>query len=148
MVHLILEFDDKNQALMPIIDHRKSISGAWDMSNGQMVGIATYDEVPKTKNLFRDNNPRILRIKKGRLALFSNHEALECNEVGNPGVNCSAPGGMPFGLNARWRSPMTGFVNMHHRWYSPRMGVGGVRLTPDLLDKNMKDCHPLRFKNF
>ncbi|GEM_PF-4009902 len=50
-------------------------------------------------------------MKKG----VSNDEALECNEVGNPGVICSAPAGMPFGLNARWRSPLTGFVNMHHR---------------------------------
>ena len=100
---LILEFHGQNQALMPIIDHRKSIAGAWDMENGVMVGIATYDE-------------------EGRLALYSNDEALECNEVGNPGVICSAPAGMPFGLNARWRSPLTGFVTMHHRWYSPRMG--------------------------
>ena len=100
---LILEFHDANQAVIPLIDHRKSIAGAWDMTNGFMVGIATYDA-------------------EGRVAQYSNDEALECNEVGNPSVNCAAPAGMPFGLNARWRSPLTGFANMHHRWYSPRMG--------------------------
>ncbi|GEM_PF-6308989 len=46
---LILEFHDENQTLMPIIDHQKSIAGAWDMENGMMVGIATYDEEGRLK---------------------------------------------------------------------------------------------------
>lgn len=98
-----LEFHSSDFPLIPIADHRKSIVGAWDMLQRNVVDTATYDA-------------------SGRLTLYSNDEALLCNEVGNPGVICNSPGYLPFGFDGRWRSKVSGFTNMSARWYSPRMG--------------------------
>jgi RHS repeat-associated protein len=101
----LLEWRDRDGSsdYIPLVDHRNSVVGAWDMMAGSLTEVADY-------------------TAQGRLTLRDELEQPTCAEEGNPGTLCDSPGGMPFAFNSRWRSPRTGLVNMRARWYSPKLG--------------------------
>jgi RHS repeat-associated protein len=101
----LLEWRDRDGSsdYIPLVDHRNSVVGAWDMMAGSLTEVADY-------------------TAQGRLALRDELEQTTCAEEGNAGTLCNSPGGMPFAFNSRWRSPRTGLVNMRARWYSPKLG--------------------------
>ena len=91
----LLEWRDRDGSsdYIPLVDHRNSVVGAWDMMSGSLTGLADY-------------------TAQGRLTLRDELEQPTCVEEGNAGTVCDSPAGMPFAFNSRWRSPRTGLVNM------------------------------------
>jgi RHS repeat-associated protein len=95
---------------IPLLDHRRSVVGAWHVPSGRLHASADYDA-------------------EGRLRVVDAGDTLTCQEQGS-GAVCAAPAGVPFGFVSAWRSPANGLVYLRNRWYSPELGEF---LTPDPL---------------
>ncbi|MCG3212639.1 MAG: hypothetical protein FOGNACKC_06309 [Anaerolineae bacterium] len=87
---------------IPLVDHRDSVVGAWNVQQSRMVNLGEYSP-------------------EGRLLLRNPDESTKCEEQGS-GTVCSNPGGLPFGFVSAWRSQASGLVYMRNRWYSPELG--------------------------